>query len=144
MTESTLNRVPQWSARTRIAFRFCFIYFGLYILMTQMLTSLVPFIPVEIGSLAPFRAVVSWTAKHVFHVGYALVVTGSGSGDKTFDWVETFCILVIAIIATAIWSILDPRRQSYRKLYSWFRMFIRISLGATMFIYGAEIGRAHV
>jgi len=137
MTEPTVNVVPRWSVATRVAFHFCFIYFGLYILLTQMLTSLVPFIPVEIGSLGPFSAVVSWTAKHVFHVGHALVVTGSGSGDKTFDWVETFCILVIAIIATAIWSTLDRKRQSDGKLYSWFRVFIRISLGATMFSYGA-------
>jgi hypothetical protein len=137
MSEPTVNVVPRWSVATRVAFRFSFIYFGLYILLTQMLTSLVPFIPVEIGSLGPFRAVVSWTAKHMFHVGHALVVTGSGSGDKTFDWVETFCILVIAIIATAIWSILDRKRQSYGKLYSWFRVFIRLSLGATMFSYGA-------
>lgn len=89
MTESTVNVDPQWNVATRIAFRFCFIYFGVYILLTQMLTSLVPFIPTEIGAIGPFRAIISWTAKHVFHVGYALVVTGSGSGDKTFDWVET-------------------------------------------------------
>ena len=31
-----------WSPATRIAFRFCFVYFGLYVLMTQMLAGLLP------------------------------------------------------------------------------------------------------
>ena len=38
------NRVaappPTWKLATRIAFRFCVVYFGLYIVLTQMLTSL--------------------------------------------------------------------------------------------------------
>ena len=33
---------PSWSPATRIAFRFSFIYFGLYVLMTQMLAGMVP------------------------------------------------------------------------------------------------------
>ena len=36
---------PRWSAATRVAFRFCFIYFGLYVLTTQMLGGLIAFRP---------------------------------------------------------------------------------------------------
>jgi uncharacterized membrane protein YphA (DoxX/SURF4 family) len=129
-----------WNGWTRITFRMCFVYFGLYVVLTQMLGSLFAFIPIqfEIGALKPFRAVVEWFAKHLFHVTQALVVTGSGSGDKTFDWVQAFCLLTLAILATAIWSAVDRRSESYPRLYRWFRLFVRFSLATTMLTYGVD------
>jgi len=35
------DAAPRWRLITRIAFRLCFIYFGLYILLTQMLQAMV-------------------------------------------------------------------------------------------------------
>jgi len=130
---------PRWSLPARIAFRFSFLYFGLYITFTQTLGSLimVPVIDVpEIGALAPMRNVVSWTAAHVFGVTAPLVITGSGSGDKTFDWVAAFCLLTAAILATALWSILDRKRDNYVTAHKWFRVFLRMATGATMVTYG--------
>jgi uncharacterized membrane protein YphA (DoxX/SURF4 family) len=66
------------------------------------------------------------------------VVTGSGSGDKTFDWVQAFCLLTLAILATAIWSAVDRRSESYPRLYRWFRLFVRFSLATTMLTYGVD------
>ena len=52
-----------WSPATRIAFRFCFLYFGLYVLMTQMLAGLLPNpkfrVPV-LAEKAPMRPLVIW------------------------------------------------------------------------------------
>ena len=36
-----------WSPASRIAFRFCFLYFGLYVLMTQMLAGMLPISEVQ-------------------------------------------------------------------------------------------------
>ncbi|HET9401324.1 MAG TPA: hypothetical protein VFO34_10260 [Candidatus Acidoferrales bacterium] len=128
----------RWSAAARIGFRLAFVYFAVYVIITQMLGSLFAFIPIpfEIGTLKPFRATVEWTAKHVFHVTQPLVWTGSGSGDKTFDWVQTFCLLVLAIAVTIVWSAIDRRSESYPRLYKWFRIFLRFSLATTMLTYG--------
>ena len=30
---------------------------------------------------------------------------------------------MIAVLATAVWSILDRQRENYVKLYKWFRLF---------------------
>jgi hypothetical protein len=65
-----------------------------------------------------------------------LVYGGSGSGDKTFDWVAAFCLLICAILATLIWSGLDRRRENYASLYKWFRVCIRFALASQMFSYG--------
>jgi uncharacterized membrane protein YphA (DoxX/SURF4 family) len=65
-----------------------------------------------------------------------LVYTGSGSGDKTFDWVLAFCVLVVAVLATAVWSVLDRKRESYAAMYKWFRLFLRFALASEMILYG--------
>ncbi len=129
-----------WRPATRVVFRFALVYLGLYILTTQMLTSLVR-LPAwgfpELCALPPLQAPVTWVASHLFGVTSPLVVTASGSGDKTFDWVLVFCLLAIALVATAAWTILDRRRENYSALHRWFHLFVRFALGSTMVAYGA-------
>jgi len=129
----------RWSLPARIAFRFCFVYFGLYCLSNQIITSLIVLPNVEIpdpSSLWPFRQIVFWTAAHVFGVAGPLVYKDSGSGDKTFDWVLQFCLLIVGIAATAVWSVLDRKRPNYSTAYKWFRLFIRFCLAGQMLTYG--------
>jgi len=80
---------------------------------------------------------VEWTAAHVFAVTRPLVVTGSGSGDKMFDWAQAFCFLVIAAVVTVAWSFVARRRESHVRLHVWFRLFLRFALGSTLISYGS-------
>jgi hypothetical protein len=132
---------PQWSLARRVAFRFCFVYLGLYCLGTQIFGGLFLIPKVEVtdpASLWPMRQIIFWTAAHIFHAKLPLVYAGSGSGDKTFDWVFVFCLLVIAAVATGIWSALDRRRGNYATLYKWFRLVIRFALASEMILYGMD------
>jgi len=127
-----------WSSGSRIAFRFCFVYFGLYCLLTGIVASLIPAPNVDIpdpATLWPVRPIILWVAAHVLRIKTTLVYTGSGSGDKIFDYVLVLCILVITLVATAIWSALD-KRKDYVTLHKWFRLFIRFSLAGQMLAYG--------
>ena len=130
----------RWSAGKRIAFRFCFVYFGLY--CTIGLIQAVLVVPkIELpdpGTLWPFRQIIFWVAAHLFGAKLPLVYSGSGSGDKTFDWTEVFCVLVVALIATVVWTALDRRRAEYVVLFKWFRLYIRFCLAATLLIYGLD------
>jgi uncharacterized membrane protein YphA (DoxX/SURF4 family) len=131
----------RWSLVKRVGFRFCFAYLGLFCLTTQIFGGLFPIPKVEIpdpSTLAPVRQIVFWTAAHVFNVKRELVYTGSGSGDKTFDWVLAFCALVCAAISTAVWSFLDRKRANYNALHRWFRLFIRFALASEMLLYGMD------
>ena len=121
---------------------------GLYCLTTQIITSLFSStqgadIP-DPATLWPLRPVVFWTAAHVFHVGAPLSLDGnSGSGDCMFGWVLAFCLLVIAVLATGIWSLQDRRQGNYAGLHNWFRLFIRFGLAGQMINYGmAKCGAA--
>jgi hypothetical protein len=133
------TQTPHWNLGLRIAFRFFFGYFGLFCLYTQIFGGLIS-IPkmesIDPSSLWPMRQIVFWTAAHIFHAKLPLVYSGSGSGDKTFDWVLAFCLLVFAALATAIWSALDRRRENYVTLYKWFRLFIRFALASQLVGYG--------
>jgi hypothetical protein len=131
-------QVPSWGLADRVAFRFCFLYLGLFCLTTQIIARLFSnsYIP-EPATLRPLRPVILWTAANIFHVpatlGFGPI---SGSHDDVFGWVLAFCLLVFSVLATGIWSILDRRRENYVILHKWFRLFIRFSLAAQMLNYG--------
>ena len=136
---AVMRVATRWAVATRVAFRFFFTYFGLYVLTTQIMPGMFPLPAIDIpdlGERRPTTSIVSWVASHVFGVTRQLVISGSGSGDKTYDWVHAFSVLVIAAAATAIWSMLDRKRDEYSRLHAWFRLFARFALGSTMVSYG--------
>jgi hypothetical protein len=120
------------------AFRFCFLYFTLYSLLTQIVGGLIisPFFSFPaLGVRWPMRGVTLWLATDVLHITSDLSYTGN-SGDTAFHWTLTFLLLVLAILGTAIWSAVDRERSSYPTVYKWFRVFIRFALASQMFYYG--------
>src|SRR3954468_23196145 len=68
-----------WSLATRIAFRFCVVYFAIYILMTQMLGGLLPIpgfgVP-DLSSLQPARSLVIDVVGPLFGLKPTLHPTG--------------------------------------------------------------------
>ena len=130
------TNTPAWSPATLIAFRFCVVYFGLYVLTTQMLTSFVP-LPFEVPDLQstpPVRAVVVWVGQHV--LGHEVTIQPSGSGDKMFDWAHAFIVLMLALGATAAWTFRARSKVNHDTLFKWFRLFLRFAVGTSMLSYG--------
>ena len=129
----------KWSLAARIAFRFAFVYFVLYSVLSHVLVHI--FLPPGtmpgqgLGTLGPMYRLTSWTARQVFGITNPLVYTGN-SRDTEFFWVQAFLILSVATVATAVWSVLDRRRQDYAVLHKWFRLFIRFAVAAQMLYFG--------
>src|SRR5437764_1246555 len=96
-----------WSPLTRVSFRFCFTYLGLYVLAAQIFGSLI-LIPYKqfrgLGPLWPMREVTLWFAVHVFSITGPLTYTGESIGETSFFWIQNFWILLAAVVATTIWS----------------------------------------
>jgi hypothetical protein len=136
---SVWRAATAWHPATRVAFRFSGTYFTLYVLTTQMLQGILV-LPVgefpNLGEIPPVWPVVSSVATHVFRVSSPLVITGSGSGDKTYDWAHAFTVLALSVLITIAWSALDRRREHYARLQQWVRLFARFALGSTMVAYG--------
>jgi hypothetical protein len=131
----------RWNLGLRIAFRFGFVYFGLFCVVTQILGGLFPIPKIEVpdlASLPPVRPIVLWAADHIFGIKHPLLYAETGSGDRTFDWILVSCLLTLAALATTVWSVLDRRRPDYGSLYSWFRLFIRFALASELILYGMD------
>jgi hypothetical protein len=127
---------PHWRLATRIAFRFCFLYFGLYILVTQMFPGMIPGVQAPVFStLPPIGPTVMWVIRNIFNDTRELQMLG-GSGDKMFDWVLVLCLLVFCALITLAWSAIDRRRANYARLNKWFHVYLRFGLATTMVGYG--------
>ncbi|MGV0812352.1 DoxX family protein [Mycolicibacterium boenickei] len=134
---------PQpWPEVTKIAFRFCFLYFGLFCLLFAQITF--AFLGI-VGHWLPERAVmwqmtvlgpvVSWVGSQVFGVE-AVLHLDSGSGDQAAIWVMVFCLLVFAVAGAAVWSWVDRQRPDYSRLWAWFLTFVRLCVAGQMLFYG--------
>lgn len=128
---------PRWNLAKRIAFRFTFAYLVLYSLPYPV--QHIPYIGgyIFMKYTALWNIIVPWVGKHVLRLSYEVSTGMTGSGDKTYDWVQALCFLTLAAAVTLIWSLLDRKRFHYAKLYEWLRLYVRFSLASWMIIYGA-------
>ena len=128
-----------WHPATRVAFRFCFVYFSLYILITQTLQAFldVPGLSLpDLGVLPPFRPLFRWIGKHILGVALPATRPLTASGDTLYSWVAVFSLLLIATVTTVIWSVVARRGTEHAALYGWFRLVLRLALGVTFLYYG--------
>ena len=133
-TAEVTSPAPEWGLATRILFRFWFSYLFLYIFPFPL--DSIPYVGMAAmpwyqgwGKLVP------WVGLHVFQ--REITVFPNGSGDTTYNYVQVFCTLVLATVATLVWSILDRKRTNYAWLHKWFRGYARIWLATVMVSYGA-------
>jgi hypothetical protein len=125
---------PAWSLLKKILFRWTCSYFFLYIFPFPLdAFPYVARITKPYGSL--WNALVPWVGKHVFNV--AITILPNGSGDTTWNYVQIFCFAVLAVIATAVWSLVDRKRANYVRLNEWLRVYVTFYLATSMISYGA-------
>ena len=132
----------RWSAPERIAFRFGFVYFALFNL--EVILHLLPFPPFTqlfwLFDMVRWNTVL-WVSRHVLHVahdfGTDYLNTTAGTKDTTYYYVQTLCYLVVAIIASLVWSWFDRKRQEYAGCHRWFLLLLRASLATALISYGA-------
>ena len=138
----------RWSFATRLAFRFTFCYLMIYALCCGNATiwEVIPFHIGEYINMCLSRAfflTAQWLGQHLFHLtGVGSKLHGTGSGDTVLNWIAVGVMLAVAIIATLLWTALaelrSPERRSlaYPRLFFWFRLIIRLTLGVAMLNYG--------
>jgi uncharacterized membrane protein YphA (DoxX/SURF4 family) len=126
-----------WSLATRIAFRFAFSYFLLY-MFPGPLGALGADMPNNDAYRRMWHAIVPWVGEHILGLRGDMTEVANGSGDQLYDYILLLCLVVVAAVATAVWSWLDRKRTNYDQLYQWLRVFVRMILAVAMISYGAN------
>ena len=127
---------PQWNLATRVAFRFLFVYFGVFLAAYCL-----PSLPFGFAFLERYSELWmmpgTWVGHHVLHLSREIPVSDTSSGDRTADYLFFLCSLGLSLAATVVWSLLDHKRANYGQLFRWMRFAVRTGLGATLMVYGA-------
>lgn len=132
-----MEQLPAWGPVRRALFRFVFSYLVLYNFPFPL--DLIPVFGevLEQSYREIWNAVLPWVGEHVLGVEVRLRLSSSGRGDTSYGNVQIFCYLILALAATAAWTLLDRRRANYARLHEWLRVYVRFALAAVIIGYGA-------
>lgn len=136
MSETVIAEQPQqrWHPFTRTAFRFAFVYILLYALPFPL--TVFPYID-KVAEW--YNSIWTWIvprlAQRLLHREVATAF--NGSGDRAYDYLLVALLLLISLVVSVIWTILDRKRLSYPTLYRWLNLYTRFYLGTVMIGYGA-------
>lgn len=130
-----MEQLPTWGPVRRALFRFLFCYLVLYNFPFPLDKIPVYGEILKQSYVEIWNVVLPWVGERVF--GIEVLVRRGGSGDRTLNYMELFCHLILALAATAVWTFLDRRRAGYARLYEWLRVYVRFALAAAMIVYGA-------
>ena len=124
-----------WDLKTKIAFRFSFIFILSYIiLMNNGAFPLFDYINKPVVLL--MHSLTPWFADNVLHYSYDHSIFTNGSGDTSYDWVTLLILFLCAVIGTIIWSVVDRKQKSYSRCYYWLTVFIRYYIALMLINYG--------
>lgn len=129
-----------WNIFRKVAFRFAFIFFILFIvLLDWSVNPVLSYFYYEKGLAVFLDAIVTWTGTHIFHVQNTILSPYDGQhNDRTYIYLLYFIMAMVALSGTIIWSVLDRKRTNYTTLYYWFTTIIRYYLAFTLFIFALE------
>ena len=127
--------LPQWGVFKRFSFRYIFVFFALIIFPFPLNV-----IPGVSKITEPYDKLWEWIVnffgKNFLGLEQQLGVTMTGSGDKLYDWVWYFSLLMLTLLFGTLWTIIDRKRLQYDKLNRWFLLFLTLYLAYFMFVYG--------
>ncbi|HSA56901.1 MAG TPA: hypothetical protein VLE53_14415 [Gemmatimonadaceae bacterium] len=128
-------RTGGWSAAQRFGFRFAFAYFVLYLFPFPL--NAIPLLTNLIGWWGGVEAwLARWTETRLFGLAEPVPIVPTGSGDTMQGWALQALWLLIAVIVTVVWTVMDRRRREYRRLHQWLRVYVRFGLATIMLSYG--------
>lgn len=112
-----------WNFSQKLLFRFLSVYLFLYSVPDFLLKGIL------------WNSLIPWTGKHILGI-FVINLGSNGSGDTTYNYVQVFCILILAISCALIWSAIDRKRKNYDKLLYWVLVYTRYYLATMMLVYG--------
>ncbi len=124
----------QWNTTQKLLFRFFAVYLLIYIFPFP-LNFFAEGMWNNIGS--SFDPIMNWVAHNMLHLKQHIHAdANNGSGDTSYYYVQEYVFIVLTIIATLLWSVMDRKRNNYTKLLYWVKVAVRYYLAFMLLEYG--------
>ena len=138
--ENLSAQTLSWNVYQKIAFRFVFIFFILFIILLDWsVNAILSYLYYDAHLSKYLDIVISWVGRRLFHIKYTIVSPYDGQhNDRTYIYLLYFTMAVVAALGTFIWSALDRKRTNYQTFYYWLTAFVRYYLAFTLFIFALE------
>ncbi|MCY1067067.1 hypothetical protein OV090_20060 [Nannocystis sp. RBIL2] len=126
----------RWNLARRLGLSFVGLYFCLNIVPLMLLS--VPLLDEWFGALW----LTLWVKLMPILGNAALGIEGpismeiAGSSDMTWNYVQQFWYLVLAVVGAIVWAVLPHRRLPFPTQYAWLRIVVRYGLAMMMLSYG--------
>ncbi|MFA5710654.1 hypothetical protein [Mycolicibacterium sp.] len=141
-TPDAPKSVPEWTWLQKLGFRLLFTIGGGMVVVTGGVTLLVTVsasvVHAGVGQypLEPAIWLLAQIGSYVA-LGRGVEITKSAGSDMLWTW--CFCLgwIVVALLITAVWTVLDRRRPNYRSLAASLLVFARFGLALVLIYYGA-------
>jgi len=139
VTSTALPEQHPWPLWRKIIFRFFFIFL-FFILAPWTWLDRIPYVNVVTTFFTDYyNKAMDWAVgfanAQVFHVRKVLVPI-NGSGDTSYAWAQLWMLLSLSAIGCVIWTIIDRKRNDYRKLNYWLCLVTRYYIALVAFAYG--------
>ena len=139
--------LPVWHWSVRILFRFFFAYevifnlpfpIGRFAGMAGAFQSFMFVYRFDLAYMRQWDKIVAWAGPYFFDVTVDLTNRSFASGDRLYDWVRLYCVVLMAVAVAAAWSLVDWKRRSYPRLLDLLRAYLRLNVGCSMLYYGFD------
>lgn len=124
-----------WPLWQRVLFRFFAIYLTLQIGPWDWLGR-IPYVAIV---FRPYDKLMDWMVRESnarwFHIADPLVLP-NGSGDTSWAWAQMWLFVILAIVGTVVWSLLDRKRANYSRAAYWLRTITRFYIAFAALSYG--------
>ena len=85
-----------------------------------------------------FGFFIAWTGRHIFHLSFPLAPVNSGSSDTTYNYIQLFLSVALAMVITIVWNVTNLKKKDNGVILHWIMIYIRYFFAITMIRYGLE------
>jgi len=83
-----------------------------------------------------FEPLVNFVGDTIFNIDYTFTKNGYGSGDNTFSYLETFCMLCVSLILAFPIAYFIKKKEIGNNVKHYFIILLRVYLAFYMLVYG--------
>jgi uncharacterized membrane protein YphA (DoxX/SURF4 family) len=124
-----------WGTLTKAGFRFLFTYLLLVIFPFPL--SQLPYIRVIANVYETLLDSFSLKAANkLLGISCELQARQSGSGDTAIDYGFLLLAVILSVVVTIVWSVIDTQKYNYNKLYKLLYVYVRYFVAAVLLEYG--------